>query len=132
MTQQPTQTELRECPFCGADAEIYSAVTRGNNADGSLQGHWVVDCTMCNGNIEFCTSEQDALNKWNSRPSMDEANALIDKLVGALGGLAMLDAEPQTEAYRDAYFSAHKALTAAEQWRKKPVSDIFHDAEGRN
>jgi hypothetical protein len=74
-------SELKACPFCQSDAEIYSAVSRKPYADGSLQGHWVADCTVCDASIEFCTSEEDALNKWNTRTPDTSAKVDVENLV---------------------------------------------------
>jgi Lar family restriction alleviation protein len=60
-------SELLPCPFCGCEAEIYSATQRRPCANGIIQGHWVVDCTKCNASIEFCRSPKDAQAKWNTR-----------------------------------------------------------------
>lgn len=61
------EIKLLPCPFCGGNSEIYSAVTRIPNSDGSLQGHWVVDCTSCNASIEFNGSPKEAAKNWNDR-----------------------------------------------------------------
>jgi len=57
---------LKCCPFCGGDAEVYSATVRRPD-DGIYQGHWVADCLTCDASIEFCDSDVDAATKWNTR-----------------------------------------------------------------
>lgn len=65
-----TPTELKPCPFCGNKAESYSASTRVINADGSIEGSWIVDCSVCNGNLEGeCINKATAIERWNHRPA---------------------------------------------------------------
>lgn len=45
----------------------------------------------------------------------------FEQVCKALHELAMLDDEAQTEAYRNAYFNAHKALSLAAPFRKTGV-----------
>jgi hypothetical protein len=71
---------LLPCPFCKEQAEIYNAIERRADADGTLQGHWVVDCTVCDASIEFCTSPENAAAKWNTRHYSPMGESLIEKL----------------------------------------------------
>lgn len=67
-----TDQKLLPCPFCGSNAEIYSATERRPDHDGTLQGHWVVDCTVCNANIEFLHSPEHAATEWNTRAQVND------------------------------------------------------------
>lgn len=60
-------TELKDCPFCGAKAEIVH-IEEGENAGGSC-----VCCTYCmaSSNVEFGFKE-NFINNWNRRSKAQE------------------------------------------------------------
>lgn len=68
-------TELKECPFCGSDGDVYNANCRTPDADGTKQINWVVDCSVCNFGNEFEDSEEEAIKAWNERPTEDNLKA---------------------------------------------------------
>ena len=62
------EPKLRECPFCGGEAELRVA-SEIWNGDGSVSiGGWKVSCTECD--IEtYLESRETAIEKWNRRVS---------------------------------------------------------------
>ena len=79
--------ELLPCPFCGGKAELYHAICRTPDPDGTLQGHYVTDCTVCNANVEFETAEEDAIKAWNTRATPDinlDSEELVEEVASAI------------------------------------------------
>ena len=46
-------TKLKECPFCGGDAEVYGRTTNLPPVFAINNIMWVADCTVCDANIEL-------------------------------------------------------------------------------
>jgi Lar family restriction alleviation protein len=53
---------LRECPFCGHTAELYSC-------DGGDYGkdYFTVECTFCACTMDIYGTEEEAIKTWNTR-----------------------------------------------------------------
>lgn len=53
---------LRECPFCGHAAELYSC-------DGGDYGkdYFTVECTFCACTMDIYGTEEEAIKTWNTR-----------------------------------------------------------------
>lgn len=64
-------TELKPCPFCGGEGDLYNANVRKPDHDGTKQCNWVVDCSVCNFGNEFENSSEAAAKAWNTRPTED-------------------------------------------------------------
>lgn len=54
-----TKSELKACPFCGAEAEIKRFGTSRCSA--------LVGCTQCHAEIESGDTEEDSAYSWNTR-----------------------------------------------------------------
>lgn len=53
---------LRECPFCGHEAELYSC-------DGGDYGedYFTVECSFCTCSMDIYGTEEEAIKTWNTR-----------------------------------------------------------------
>lgn len=53
---------LRECPFCGHEAELYSC-------DGGDYGkdYFTVECSFCSCTMDVYDTEEEAIKTWNTR-----------------------------------------------------------------
>ena len=61
------QNELRECPFCGGEAEI---IPFDRKALGVWKFHFFyVQCRLCSNGTHVFTYEIDAIEAWNRRVS---------------------------------------------------------------
>lgn len=49
--------KLKSCPFCGREAEVLST--------GFM---YCVMCISCLDNVDWCKTEQEAIEAWNRRP----------------------------------------------------------------
>jgi len=54
--------KLKQCPFCGGDADLWGASGGGIND----MTHWV-SCTKCYCGTDVFGSESEAVESWNSR-----------------------------------------------------------------
>lgn len=71
-------TEIKPCPFCGADGDIYQHEYKVTYAvpHPTLDDYfkwvskyeWVADCSNCNCVVgEHFNNEEDAIKAWNRR-----------------------------------------------------------------
>lgn len=51
--------EMKPCPFCGKTT--VSVYGMGD------EEHWIADCMSCEANIDYCKSEEQAIELWNRR-----------------------------------------------------------------
>lgn len=56
--------ELKNCPFCGAEAEICESL-------GHVGKEYVAECTECDALIPFCVSDAEAIAAWNRRAPVE-------------------------------------------------------------
>jgi len=70
MTDTDSKTELKPCPFCGHDAELYPV---GNHT------HWSGGCSSCNTRGPIEKDKDYAIRMWNARTP-----TAADKLAEAL------------------------------------------------
>lgn len=101
--------DLRDCPFCGGDAERID-IAEGENAGGSC-----IACTRClaSGNVEFGRKENFVSN-WNRRADTQAADE-IARLREAL--------ERQCD---NMAFTLNKA-TLPDQWYSKFSNELEQD-----
>jgi len=62
-------TELKSCPFCGADA-----------MKSSIPGVYFVRCGECQSGNDLSDSEEEAIKFWNTRAKDNNFEALREKL----------------------------------------------------
>jgi len=67
----PNEEELRACPFCGDEAEIYQSFKKSGE-----RGTIGVSCFGCNATINGFKTFAQAAKAWNSR-MMEHARAIL-------------------------------------------------------
>ena len=55
-------TELKPCPFCGGEAEVFDYWN-----EGKKKNRWVVMCKNCKGGLGELDTKEEAFEKWNNR-----------------------------------------------------------------
>lgn len=65
--------ELRKCPFCGGEAEIW---------EDKVFGTFVPQCKECTAQHGRYTSRERAVEAWNTRKPMESKVAELEKLKG--------------------------------------------------
>ena len=55
-------TELKPCPFCGGEADIFDYWN-----EWKKKYRWVVMCTNCKGGLGELDTKEEAIEKWNNR-----------------------------------------------------------------
>ena len=73
-----TMTELKPCPFCGGEAEVWVS---------NITDRAIVYCTVCDAQIRIRQNEQEAIEAWNKRVSCDTC-AMYFPNDGCMAGLA--------------------------------------------
>ena len=65
-------TELRKCPFCGGEAEMFVS---------DVTDRAVVYCKGCDAQIQMKPNEEEAIEAWNNRvsPTSEEIEEYIEK-----------------------------------------------------
>lgn len=65
-------TELRKCPFCGGEAEVWVS---------DVTDRAVVYCKVCDAQIQMKPNEQEAIEAWNKRvpPTNKDIEEYIEK-----------------------------------------------------
>ena len=48
--------QLKPCPFCGGESEV-----------NEIDGDYMPSCTVCDANVGYFESEQEAFSAWNKR-----------------------------------------------------------------
>lgn len=72
-------TELKSCPFCGGEAEIFVS---------DVTDRAVVYCKGCDAQIQMKTNEEEATEAWNKRTSCCDTCAMYFPDDGCMAGLA--------------------------------------------
>ena len=92
--------ELKKCPFCGGEAELYEGEQERNIYDSHTLGYvdteyytvHGVGCTDCKCIMAEFTSEEEAIEAWNNRVTEAEIRAkAIDEFAEKLKELATED-----------------------------------------
>lgn len=119
--------ELKPCPFCGKEIELFSS---------HFEGQWcvhppVIHCTACHQDYEgvgiaICDAMSDAkkedfadnllCNWWNHRPAEDALKAEVERLKN--------DLAIQKNLTNQACFESNRAYDEVEKW-KKMFYDLF-------
>jgi hypothetical protein len=77
-------SELKKCPFCGSEKDMYSMPREMLISEGvSTNVGWSCICAHCDAHV-WGNKQEDTEAKYNTRPIEDALQARIDELVDAL------------------------------------------------
>ena len=86
-------TKIKNCPFCGAPADLDAVRTFRSLTSGNLERAIAVYCTSCTAEISVCVHDvpeitpEDVVSMWNDQPVMDNMQLLLQRLAYRLDRL---------------------------------------------
>ena len=92
-------TELKNCPFCGSEKDLFSMPREMFISNGvSKNVGWSCICAHCDAHV-WGREQEDTEATWNARPIEDALQARIDELQFKLDSLCTCIDNPQDERY---------------------------------
>lgn len=86
--------ELKECPFCGGEAELKQHKSAIDKNDRPIGG-WFVDCEECDCGTPWHNTESQAITAWNRRTTPENKPLTLEQLRQMDGEPVYVDKEQQ-------------------------------------
>ncbi len=103
----PTDEQMKPCPFCGKEGLLYKAKSEGPP--------YIAGCGHCEASLSLEWIEDEAIRAWNTRATEARAQGLVDALTASALRFREYEASHAAKGNLDGDAKARRNCEMAEQ-----------------